>query len=58
MARSYGGILYAICGKIVQHFSPPTKTCIASYAYVPIAKRRVKQQKIEIEDKGRPRERP
>ena len=54
MAKSYGGIL-AICGKIV-HFSPPTKTCIASYAYVLIAKWRVKQQNIEIEHKGRPRE--
>ena len=47
--------VYTICGKIAQHFSPPTKTCIASYAYVLIAKRRVKQQKIEIKDRGRPR---
>ena len=44
-------ILSIIYGKIA-HFS---KNCIASYAYVPIAKRRVKQQKIEIKAKGKVR---
>ena len=55
MTKSYGGI-YCICGKTAQHFSPPTKTCISSYTYVSIAKRRVKQQKIEIE--GQEKDRP
>ena len=29
MTKSYGGILYTICGKIARHFRLPTKTCIA-----------------------------
>ena len=50
MAKSYSGI---ICGKIANISALQPR--FTSYAYVPVVKRRVKQQQIESEGQGKGR---